>query len=244
MLLICAHKYCHSRQELPNFSTMTTPRLKLAAAGALAAGSATTHAAIIVFDTNDRVYNITAYGNTFFFGDINLQTATYGFGSTNSPNFSFFAGSYYNEFQLQGSGLVSGINFTKGSVNNLFISAGATVASGANFYNTVNSTLGSVSIGTHYMGMRLRQNGQEHYGWLEFTRTSSSQILINQFAFNGVAGQSILAGQTTAVPEASTLGFAGGLFGLVVAAHLRRRQQKQAAASDKFLSLAAGEKLN
>jgi hypothetical protein len=36
----------------------------------------------------------------------------------------------------------------------------------------------------------------------------------------------------------------GGLFSLVAAAHVRRRRQQKAAASDKFLALAAGEKLN
>ena len=56
-------------------------------------------------------------------------------------------------------------------------------------------------------------------------------------------GQAILAGQTTAVPESSTLGFAGGLFGLVVAAHLRRRKAKQAAAPDSLLKLAGGESI-
>jgi hypothetical protein len=95
----------------------------------------------------------------------------------------------------------------------------------------------------------LKDTDNNFYGWIEAVATASNDPLFNnvtftRFAFNDIAGQSILAGQTTAIPEASTLGLVGGLFGLVAAAHVRRRKQKKAAASDKFLALAAGEKLN
>jgi hypothetical protein len=103
--------------------------------------------------------------------------------------------------------------------------------------------------GIVYLGLKLTNGTDIHYGWFEFNSTDGQAFLEHQFtftrfAFNDVAGQSILAGQTTAIPEASTLGLVGGLFGLVAAAHVRRRKFKQAAASDKFLALAAGEKLN
>jgi hypothetical protein len=107
--------------------------------------------------------------------------------------------------------------------------------------------------GIVYLGLVLVQYYQGipefNYGWFEINSTDNPLngahvFTFTRFAFNDVAGQSILAGQTTAIPEASTLGLVGGLFGLVAAAHVRRRKLKQAAASDKFLALAAGEKLN
>jgi hypothetical protein len=104
--------------------------------------------------------------------------------------------------------------------------------------------IADISEVTVYLGLRITlDNNDTHYGWAQISRAGDS-VLIPRFAFNDVANESILAGQTTAVPEASTLGLVGGLFGLVAAAHVRRRKAKQAAASDKFLALAAGEKLN
>lgn len=93
-----------------------------------------------------------------------------------------------------------------------------------------------------YAGLRLVSDGQTYYGWLEGA-TQGDEFSFTRFAFNNVAGQGLYAGTLSAVPEASTLGFAGGLFGLVAAAHFHARRRRQASASASLLALAAGEKL-
>ena len=122
------------------------------------------------------------------------------------------------------------------------------IFSGATFVPFSNT---AIVDGTYYLGLKFEDGTDVRFGWLEFTvsdrpgNASANDITFTRFAFNNTLGEAAYAGQTgTPVPEASTFGFVGGLFGLAAAAHLRRRKAKQAAASDKFLALAAGEKLN
>lgn len=68
-----------------------------------------------------------------------------------------------------------------------------------------------------YLGLVFDINGQAHYGWAELTvnlspRQGEIQTTLLGYAFNTVAGQSIMAGQTSgnaqvpSVPEPATLG--------------------------------------
>ena len=218
-------------------STSILPRLAL---GALATAS-TASGAIVVFDFPDATRDNYDFPGTLSFSAINLQSASYQTSGATTPRFqvSVSYGSYaYLDF-LGGNGV---------SASASFLSAGDPIGPALGFLSTVSSYTQAVPTGTIYLALRLSDGAASHYGWLEIISTNGSVgqdvFTFTRFAFNDVAGESILAGQTAAVPEASTLGLVGGLFGLVAAAHVRRRKAKQAAASDKCLTLAAGEKLN
>ncbi|MFN7339555.1 MAG: hypothetical protein ACK5VI_00525 [Opitutia bacterium] len=220
---------------------MRISKIPLVTAGVLS--SASSSAAIVVFDANNQTHQV---GEEYSrIASINLQDGSF---IANAPNnlvgagFMFSSsvdGMYGDYFHITGFSIR-----IKDTIGSLLDPSALSFSSADSFVPGIDRELSQIPLGTHYVGLVLLENSQSYYGWLEFTRVSSSEFQMNQFAFNDVAGQSILAGQTTAVPEASTLGFAGGLFGLVALAHARRRRQKQAAASEKFLALAAGEKLN
>jgi hypothetical protein len=208
--------------------------------GVAATAATSASGAIVVFDIPDTTVDAYWKGGLLSFSAINLQTATYQptyFGV--SPKFQIGA-SYDSFFIFFGAGV---------SAATVFSSAGNTIDGNLGFVTQRYSYAAGVPNGIVYLGLKLTNGTDIHYGWFEFNSTDGQvfyeqQFTFTRFAFNDVAGQSILAGQTTAIPEASTLGLVGGLFGLVAAAHVRRRKFKQAAASDKFLALAAGEKLN
>lgn len=72
-----------------------------------------------------------------------------------------------------------------------------------------------------YMGVVFEIGGNTHYGWAEITSVSTSSIVVNQWAYESVAGTGILAG-AGAVPEPAT----GLLFGLGLAAAMLQRRRK------------------
>ena len=219
----------------------------------VAATASTASGAIVIFDINP---DVSRSDFTYSFGGVgvnslNFANGTFAAGSTNLPSL-FAVGTAYGavRFQYGSSYNVAAVRPQPASVELSLMAAGSTVGPGLAFVNDTNLTNynSDPSSGTRYVGLRLNQSGQTYYGWFEMSYSAPvngfRDYTFTRFAFNDVAGQSILAGQTSAVPEASTLGLVGGLFGMVAAAHVRRRRQQQAAASDKFLALAAGEKLN
>ena len=238
-------------------SAITLSRLTL---GVAATTATTASGAIVVFDVNpDTVIRHPSSflavddASVIHFSNINLSSGA--FAQSSSGTFSEFLTGYgsstfsvgtlifpnYGPFWFAGSpdGLTSFMNG--------FLPADLAVntGSGGTWNNSQALNAYDLPSGVSYVGLRLVNGADFNYGWIEFTDYAGGpDKLVTRFAFNDVAGQSILTGQTTAIPEASTLGLVGGLFGLVAAAHVRRRKLKKAAASDKFLALAAGEKLN
>jgi hypothetical protein len=216
---------------------MSPSRLKYPILGALAAAApATSSAAIVVFDINDVTLSSSSPNNIgSYMSSIDITNGTFIVDQGSSPGFGFVTGPYY------GSRFYTAVSLGETKFLNSVVIAGSLISSsgdwGAILY------LAQPTLGLNYIGMQLTQDSQVHYGWFEFTKTGTD-IILNRFAFENTPGASIVVGSTSAIPEASTLGFAGGLFGLIAAAHLRRRRQKQAAASDRLLALAAGEKLN
>jgi hypothetical protein len=234
--------------------------LSRVALGSALVSTADAPAAIVVFDiTPDVTLNLASY--TFDgFGIVSLDLAAGTFVSaartieprddvSNSDILTL--GGYYGDFWIHsnpGAALVA----VDGANGSTFLSHGASIG----WYTVDTPQFGSLpqlttigpgaSAESAYLGLLL--DSPRLFGWLEFSYNypegGEPTLTLTRFAFNDVPNESILAGQTAAVPEASTLGLVGGLFGLVALAHARRRQQKKAAASEKFLSLAAGEKLN
>ena len=206
--------------------------------GVAATTATSASGAIVVFDIPDTTFDTSQNNSPFHISAINLQPATLSGSSFGGPpGFSIDVGTY---FQFDGYFVSS---------TGEFFSAGNTIDSNLSFFGNTFPYSSEVPNGVVYLGLKLYQNSEFNYGWFEINSTDNPLngahvFTFTRLAFNDIAGQSILAGQTTAIPEASTLGLVGGLFGLVAAAHVRRRKQKQAAASDKFLALAAGEKLN
>jgi hypothetical protein len=219
---------------------MNSTALSRLTLGVAATAVTSASGAIVVFDIPDTTYDSYLNNGSLSFSAINLESATYqpiNFGV--SPKFQIGAG--YEYFNFQGNPGLS-------AAQNSFSSVGNIIDANLVFADNRTPDAEDVPNGLVYLGLRLTSGADVHYGWFEFESSPGEFggqyiFTFTRFAFNDVAGQSILAGQTTAVPEASTLGLVGGLFGLVAAAHVRRRKFKQAAASDKFLALAAGEKL-
>ena len=229
----------------------------------LSATASTASGAIIVFDVNPDLSVVVHQPDTETHIFPNLATGALDFaGVTSSPGLApgglAFSGIGSTEFFVRGNdisfaanGTYTGYSPYYGPMYELRVSdyvAGTPLSDGLAFtqYFTKADTATFAVGESRYIALRLIQEGSVYYGWAELFGDAESMdsLKLTRLAFNDVAFEPILAGQTSAVPEASTLGFAGGLFGLVAAAHLRRRKARQAAASDKFLALAAGEKLN
>ncbi len=209
--------------------------------GALASASSAT-AGIVVFDFPDVTYDNLENFGTIHCVSIDLVSQTFVFNdSGDTPAFAALT-NYERGFGFYGWGVSAAL--AGPSYLDVF-SPASTISSALNFSTDISYRYGSaLPRSSFFLGLKLTAQGQDHFGWLELSSAEFAggytQVTFKRFAFNDVAGESI----TTPVPEASTLGFVGGLFGLAVAAHVRRRQQKQTAASNAFLALAAGEKLN
>jgi hypothetical protein len=88
--------------------------------------------------------------------------------------------------------------------------------------------------GEAYLGFYFTEADGLHAGWADLTTAGSADgnsrsLTLNSYAYNNVANQSILAGQTVATPEPTSISLiAMGAAGL---AELRRRRRKYAEAA-------------
>ena len=216
------------------------------------ASASSASAGIVVFDINPDFQAPHNSSSLLEVGSLNFSNGTFSsnaisgrWGLFSIDNFSIARTVYFGTLDSE-----SYVDVNNTAIGNSLISSGVSIDASSNFTNSkrIFHYIGDTPVGTHYIALSTNFGGGNQYGWIEFTAAYGNgeynDFTFTRFAFNDIAGQSILAGQTTAIPEASTLGLVGGLFGLVAAAHVRRRRQQKAAASDKFLALAAGEKLN
>jgi hypothetical protein len=223
------------------------------ATGVAASTGATSEAdaAIVFFDVSpDKTINA---GQQMRFGDINLGTGSYTFGSTTAPEFSlYFTGpgtSLYNG--SSGAGYIDWGLDVSGDVLKLSYSAAINPTAITNWSGSYNYlTQGGSGPWTGganaYAALRIDAGGGNYnYGWVSINYdTTGPTATISGFAFEDQIDTAILAGDTgggpAPVPEPGTMAVGAGLFALAVGAHLRRRREKKAAASEALLNLAAG----
>jgi hypothetical protein len=127
-------------------------------------------------------------------------------------------GAYGTVYALpaSGNGTVANSNYV------LALSSGAKISSSSSFYsaeglmlqgNTClyppHTNLGAwQSVTNHYLGIRFQINGRAHYGWARLSVSlgrSGPIITLTGYAYESVAGASIIAGQTTVVSSSLTL---------------------------------------
>lgn len=101
------------------------------------------------------------------------------------------------------------------------------MASGVNTYPSMPGFGPWANVSDRYLGLQFQLSGQTYYGWAELSVTAfggSIEATLQGYAYDTVAGQQILAGQTTATPEPGTLGLlAAGSLGL---AFWRRKKER------------------
>jgi hypothetical protein len=252
---------------------MSKPSLKLAATSLLVASSSPVTAAVIVFDIDPNLPLGQPIWFEPNFADGTLNTST-GLAEQSPflngrPSFGLSLSSSEPDgatFLFSGDGISAGgssvivgtsyvsyggyggynMNVFDDRITSLTLGTEIRTAPNTYAYDNIRGKVANFSSGTTYVALiRTVSLMEGQFGWLELTGDGSGGIIATRFAFDTQINAAwVYAGDAGAIPEPSTLGLVGGLFGLVAAAHLRRRQLKKAAASDKFLALAAGEELN
>ena len=241
------------RRPTPRSLAAYTKATVSSAAALSAAG--TSQAAIVFFDV-DPAMTIGVVGDppnlNLVFEDINLGAGTYT--SYITPyNFLPFGRTVFwfnisgpDEFTAVGNYIGLGANNEAKSLYKF--SYGDPVS--------LSPTVGSAYVlnegqwnggGSGYVSLLLQDGPDAYWGWaeLQFVEAGGATTLtVTGFAFEDSPNAPILAGDTgggpAPVPEPGTMAVGAGLFALAVGAHLRRRREKKAAASDALLNLAAG----
>jgi hypothetical protein len=207
-------------------------------------------AAIVFFDVNpDQTINPGGPQLTVTFGSIDLVNGTYTLNSKTGTYlyFTVASDSWFNSGQYietAGSGPAPGYNAYKLSLGDP-INDAALIQ-----WGPISGSFGDwYSGGSGYIALRLNAGGGNYnYGWAQLSFVNngdlSTALTISGFAFENTVNTSINAGDQgggpAPVPEPGTMAVGAGLFALAVGAHLRRRREKKAAASDALLNLAAG----
>ena len=101
------------------------------------------------------------------------------------------------------------------------------------YYSTSDfGSSGDLALGTKNLLAFSLNNTETHYGWIEYSlaiSSSSFEFTVHSWAYNDVAGEGIIAGQTTASGSSAVPGL-GGLAALAIgAAGVRSRRQRTVA---------------
>ncbi len=221
-------------------------------------------AAIIFFDVNPD--QTIPFGGNVTFGSIDLLNGTYTLNGKAGASFGLawsgnatsgsvdpvgniewgYSGSYVKRLALNDS--ISGASAwtwsSKSAPGSAYL-VGGYIGKGGEWGFSGDS--GSV---TGFAPLRINVGGIYNYGWAEVTYANTdafssylnnATITVAGFAFEDQVNTAILAGDgATPIPEPGTWAAGAGLFALAVGAHLRRRRERKAAASDALLNLAAG----
>lgn len=125
---------------------------------------------------------------------------------------------------------VSGITSAKIDPSIAFLHQGNSLAFGATIDSSLNYVgehaidLVPANGATYYYAFAYQAAGGPYYGWMELSFSTDTQTgTLHQWAFNSVAGESLTAGQTSAIPEPATMGALLGVAALGASAWWRRR---------------------
>lgn len=118
---------------------------------------------------------------------------------------------------------VSGGWFAAGVSAGDVIGPGAIDPSGRNYSTSPWETYDHV-----YMALEFLEAGDRHYGWVNFSvPQGDGDFIIHAFGYNDAPNASIRVGQTTDIPEPSTLALlAVGVVGAAAGSARRRRAQR------------------
>lgn len=253
-LITCMNSYTHTSRR-PTCDGMTTPESlltrKLAGYLAGVAGTAAMLAApqaqaAVIYTDNLDIFAPVGFGFTFepgtglIGGAVNGQTVpTSGFTVWN------YGLPYTNYIQLTGDAKNPAVGTLAGPNAASNLALGTTIGSASVFagsgaypyfmYFDKSNAAGfpwntELDGTTGYVGLKFEMGANTHYGWARFTYDdlTTGNITLHDFAYENVAGQSILAGDTgpaAHVPEPSRALLAlAGLCGVAL-----RRRRKQAA---------------
>lgn len=184
-------------------------------------------------------------------GVLNQSVATDGARQTvpldfnrNSSTDDFEATVYGEAFKGDNILLLSGNSSAK-SDPNAFLYRDTPVAAGTLIDSSLASSFGGVHPAIYssnepssslnpgesqYYAFAQYDGGQAHYGWVQLSLSADGLTgTLNQWAYNSTAGGSILAGQTSAVPEPAACGVMCGI-ALAGWAMVRRRRGNPSAA--------------
>jgi hypothetical protein len=117
---------------------------------------------------------------------------------------------------LYASGLHAGNNILATGSQAAALPSGAKIGSSRSFAGKASMAFGEfgsyfgnwANTENRYLGLEFSLNGQEHFGWAEFSVLAGPGITgtLEGYAYDSVPNQSLLAGQTSATPEPGTLG--------------------------------------
>ena len=259
-------KKLNRTSSVPRSSRLTS--YSKVAVGSLAAASAagSAEAAIVYFDVNPAQTSVP--NSTLSFGSINLGTGTYTLNGLSDTSFGLYFSSFNGGLSGYLSTIGSAEwGYTTPYIERLALNDGISGASAWSWNAPPNGYLFTGYIGdsgnwgftgnddskTGFAPLRIDAGGGNYnYGWVEVTtqvtnRSSTylngATVTVTGFAFEDQVNTAILAGDQggpAPVPEPGTMAVGAGLFALAVGAHLRRRREKKAAASEALLNLAAG----
>ena len=233
-------------RSLANYTKATLgSAVTLSAAG-------TAHSAIVFFDV-DPAKTIGVAGDptsqTVSFTNINLGAGTYTSSIGYGPPLYFGPTFWFtipgeNQFTAQGAGGMGLVGYGYPTYSLNLLTAGTEIGAASKYRTGASMSEGEWNGGgTGYVGLVLNDGTNFHYGWMALDYIENglaTTLTVSGFAFEDAPFTPILAGATTAIPEPGTMAVGAGLFALAVGAHLRRRRENKAAASDALLNLAAG----
>jgi hypothetical protein len=124
--------------------------------------------------------------------------------------------------------VVVGITSSKADPSIAFLYADDPLSFGATIDSSVSYVEAHASLpadgNSYYYAFNYQTAGGSHYGWMQISFASDGESgTLHQWAYNSVAGASLTAGQTSAIPEPATVSALLGAAALGAVAWWRRR---------------------